>query len=66
MDIILYSNNCPRCKILEQKMQEKHIEYNKIEDEEIFRQKQFSFMPMLEIENRLLSFKEAFNYINSL
>lgn len=66
MDIILYSNNCPRCKILEQKMQEKHIEYNKIEDEEIFRQKQFSFMPMLEIENKLLSFKEAFNYINSL
>ena len=47
-------------------MQEKHIEYNKIEDEEIFRQKQFSFMPMLEIENKLLSFKEAFNYINSL
>ena len=66
MDIILYSNNCPRCKILEQKMQEKHIKYNKIEDEEIFRQKQFSFMPMLEIENKLLSFKEAFNYINSL
>lgn len=66
MDIILYSNNCPRCKILEQKMQEKHIEYNKIEDEEIFHQKQFSFMPMLEIENKLLSFKEAFNYINSL
>lgn len=66
MNIILYSNNCPRCKILEQKMQEKHIEYNKIEDEEIFRQKQFSFMPMLEIENKLLSFKEAFNYINSL
>lgn len=66
MDIILYSNNCPRCKILEQKLQEKHIEYNKIDDEEIFRQKQFSFMPMLEIENKLLSFKEAFNYINSL
>lgn len=66
MDIILYSNNCPRCKILEQKMQEKHIEYNKIEDEEVFRQKQFSFMPVLEIENKLLSFKEAFNYINSL
>lgn len=62
--IILYSNNCPRCQILETKLSQKNIPFsinNNIEEMESLG---FTFLPVLKIEDNLLDFTNAIKWIN--
>lgn len=65
-NIILYSTNCPKCKVLEKKLIQKNIQYVKIEDFDILREKGFTFLPVLEVNSSILKFKEAVDYINKI
>lgn len=65
-NIILYSTNCPKCKVLEKKLIQKNIQYVKIEDLDILREKGFTFLPVLEVNSSILNFKEAVDYINKI
>ena len=64
MEIILYSTNCPKCKILEKKLTEKNIKFTKnnnvIEMSEIG----IDQVPVLSIDGEMLSFVEANKWIN--
>lgn len=62
--IILYSNGCPKCKILETKLKEKGIEYEHISDMEIMIAKGFMSMPMLQVGDLILNFTEANKWTN--
>ena len=62
--IKLYSTGCPKCRVLEKKLAEKSIEYNLISDKDIMKEKGLSFLPVLEIDDRLLEFKDAVNWVN--
>ena len=62
--IKLYSTGCPKCRVLEKKLTEKGIEYNLISDKDIMKEKGLNFLPVLEIDDRLLEFKEAVNWVN--
>lgn len=62
--IKLYSTGCPKCRVLEKKLAEKGIEYNLISDKDIMKEKGLNFLPVLEIDDRLLEFKEAVNWVN--
>lgn len=63
-NIILYSTNCPKCKVLEKKLIQKNVQYIKIEDLDILREKGFTFLPVLEVNSSILNFKEAVDYVN--
>ena len=65
-NIILYSTNCPKCKVLEKKLIQKNIQYTKIENLDILREKGFTFLPVLEVGSSAFNFKEAVDYINKI
>ncbi len=66
----LYSTNCPRCNVLEKKLNQSNIKFKKINDfnpDELL-EKGFTTAPILydEDKNTYMQFKEAIEYINSL
>lgn len=63
----LYTTHCPKCKVLETKLNQKNIIYESIEDIKVMEDKGFDQLPILELDNgEALSFVEANKYINSL
>lgn len=59
--IILYSTKtCPRCKILERKLIEKGVKFEKCDDmTELEKRKMYS-VPVLRIGDKFLNYAEAF------
>lgn len=47
-------------------MNEKNIQYEKVNDISIMEQKGFLSAPMLEVDGVVMNYKKAFNYISSL
>ena len=62
--IILYSTNCPKCKILTRKLTEKNIEYIEFTDVDKMIEMGFSVMPMLEVDGVVMDFTTANKWIN--
>lgn len=63
--IVLYSNDCPRCKLLEQRLKEKGIEYEKTDNFDYLISLNVSSVPMLKIDElTILPFELAMKYIN--
>lgn len=64
--IYLYTIDCPACKVLEQKLIRKGIDFVKVSDIEILREKGLEVFPVLEVEeNKLLSYGEAVRWVNN-
>lgn len=66
MKIILYTTHCPKCKILENKLKSKNIEYMIEEDVEKMLSLGMSEVPQLQVENEILDFGTAVRWINNL
>ena len=64
-NIILYSNDCPRCKIIKKKLDDKGIKYLEINDEELMISKGFTYMPMLEVNTVIMDFSAANAWVNA-
>ena len=64
MSIVLYSNNCPRCKVLKTKLEQNDINFEENNDVEFMTQKGFTTVPMLEVDGVVDNFKEAVEWIN--
>jgi len=64
MNIILYTIDCPRCKVLEKKLQQKEINYSICNDIKIMTEKNIQELPVLSIDGKLYQYKEAINWIN--
>jgi glutaredoxin-related protein len=64
MEVILYSNECPKCKILKLKLEQKNIKYLEINDIEIIISKGFMSMPMLQVGEFIMNFIQANTWIN--
>lgn len=62
---ILYSSNCPKCIVLKKKLEEAKIDFETIEDEEIFNKKNIRFMPAFEYDNQIVDFNSAIKYIKT-
>ena len=63
----LYSTNCPRCKVLEKKIDRLQIEYNVCEDVDRMIELGFTAAPVLETDDgKFLTFEEAFDYVSKL
>ena len=66
MSVVLYSTHCPRCSVLEKKLQQKNIAYEEVNDIEIMKEKGYLTVPVLEVDGTSMDFKTAFNYVESL
>ena len=70
MKIILYSTDCPRCKVLEKKLGQKKIDFevNKNLDDvlKIASENNLSSAPLLEVDGQVMGFEQANQFINSL
>lgn len=64
--IKLYTIHCPACNILKKKMELKNIDFEVITDEEVFKEKEITVFPMLQIDdNPLMTFSEAVRWVNA-
>lgn len=66
MKVFLYSTHCPRCNVLEKKLQQKNISYEEINDVEIMKKKGYLSVPVLEVDDKSMNFKQAVDWINTL
>lgn len=64
MEIIFYSTNCPKCKILEKKLTEKNIKFTKNNNVVEMAELGIDQVPVLSINGSLLNFVEANKWIN--
>lgn len=69
MTVTLYSTHCPQCRIIEQKLSKKNINYqciDKLEDVVEFGQKHdIKSAPILDVDGEVMSFKQANTWINN-
>ena len=64
--IKLYTIGCPRCNILEKKLKLANINFEIVTDEIEMKTKGYVLLPILEVDNKALSFKEAIEFINTI
>ena len=65
MNVVLYTTNCPRCKVLENKMNGKGIQFTAFTDVDEMINKGISLAPMLEVDGELMDFATANNWIKN-
>lgn len=63
MSVILYSTHCPRCVVLENMLKEKNINYQIVTDENEILAKGFTVVPVLQVNDTIMSMKEAMEWI---
>lgn len=63
-NVILYTIGCGKCLILEKKLNEAGVDYKVCEDQQIMEEKGFDFMPVLEVDGRIMNFGEAVKWVN--
>ena len=64
-DIVLFSNNCPRCKILKSKLEERNIEYKVTDNFDEIIEQGFQTAPILKYNGKYYQFGEANSLIQS-
>ena len=62
--ITLYSTHCPRCRVLETKLTQKNIEFNVVTDINKMESLGIQSVPILEVNDKLLSFTDAIAWVN--
>lgn len=65
MNIVFYSTHCPRCRVLQKKLNEKHLAYTECNDTEIMLRKGFRSSPMLEVDGVTMEFTQAVTWVNA-
>ena len=66
MKVVLYSTNCPKCKVIEKKLQMKNIKYSVCTDINEMLMKGLRSAPWLEIDGKLYDFAQANQEINKM
>jgi hypothetical protein len=62
--LILFTTNCPKCKILEKKMDDKKLNFKLETDVTELIDMGFTTAPVLKIDNDYLDFGKAIKWIN--
>ena len=67
MNVVLYTIECPKCVILEKKLEAKNIKFLRVSDEETIRAKGFgdSSFPILEVDGVVMGYKTAIQWVNN-
>ena len=63
--LVLYTTHCPKCKVLEKKLNANNIPFETSEDIRVLLANNIFTVPVLQLEDgRLLEFKEAIDFAN--
>lgn len=62
--IILYTIDCPKCKVLEKKLESNSITFEKCYDTNKMIELGFTQTPQLEVDGVIMNFTEAIKWIN--
>lgn len=57
--IVLYTIDCPKCKVLENLLKKNQVEYESVRDMNLMKEKGFRECPKLEVNGELYGFSEA-------
>lgn len=63
--ITLYTIDCPKCNVLEKKLNMKNIKYETIKDINVMQEKGFQQAPVLEVDGIIYNFEEAIKFVNN-
>ena len=63
--IVLYSTNCPKCKILEKKLNNANIKYTVSNNIDEMLAMGFMEAPILQVYGDFMNFKEAIDWIGA-
>jgi len=66
MGIVLYTTNCPQCKMLEGALKNQKLDFHTVYGEEEIIKRGYHSAPILEIDGRTMSFAEAVRWVNSI
>ena len=64
--VTFYSTGCPKCKVLETKLNTKNIDYTVINDVDVMLSKGIKSAPVLEIDGEIKNFTDAVKWVNAL
>ena len=64
--ITLYSNDTRECLELEKKLRDKGIDFNLNKDIVLMRDRCFLALPKLEVDGKVMGYKEALSYLETL
>lgn len=64
MNIVLYSTDCPKCKILKQKLDSKSIRYTVCDSVDDMLALGIMQVPVLSVEEELYGFQQANEWVN--
>lgn len=64
-NVVLFSNKCPRCLVLEKKLTQKGIEFEEVNDVDLMMSKGYMTAPMLEVDGVSMDFKAATDWVNN-
>jgi len=62
--VTLFSTNCPKCRVLEQKLNQKNIDFDKDSNMDEVINQGFMSAPVLKINDIYLDFTSAVKWIN--
>lgn len=62
--ITLFSTGCPKCRVLEQKLNNKNIEYTKDSNMDEIINQGFMSAPVLKVDDIYLDFTSAVKWVN--
>ena len=65
MKVTLYTTHCPRCMVLEKKLNTKNVDYVENTDVDLMINKGIAAVPILEVDEKQLNFKEANEWLNN-
>lgn len=64
--MILYTTHCPKCIILKNKLDEKGVKYDIVDDKKTMIEKKMLSSPQLEVDGNVMTFSEAIEWVKQL
>lgn len=64
--ITLYTTHCPKCVVLEKKLNSKNIDFKICDDIDYMLSLNIQQAPYLEVDNKLMDFSEAIKWVNEI
>lgn len=64
MNVVLYSTGCPKCRVLESKLEDADIDYTVVDDIKEIEKLGILSVPILQVDGKIMQFKEANDWLN--
>lgn len=66
MKVIIYTTDCPQCKVLESLLKRNNIEFEKCEDVDKMLSMGMLSAPNLEVDGTIINYQQALKWVNEV